>query len=161
MWSYIQKNVAWWGFPWKANYFSTVSHLLEQFFRRFGGLAWVDCCCAYSWVSISNLLEIAERQYGSRKCEQQAIYYDSSAMSFRRDPHMPTTGIELDVSHIPGADNIIADDLSRWDFSDIIPHDFHQSERIHLSLRQLWHCSPSPTLHPPDSKLLWKLPVNL
>ena len=71
-----------------------------------------------------------------------------------------TTGIELDVSHIPGADNIIADDLSRWDFSDIIPHKFQLSERIPLSLRQLWHCSPSPTLHPPDSKLLWKLPVT-
>ena len=70
-----------------------------------------------------------------------------------------TTGIELDVSHFPGADNIIADDLSRWDFSTVIPHTFQQSERIHLSLRQLWHCSPSPTLHPPDSKLLWKLPV--
>ena len=70
-----------------------------------------------------------------------------------------TTGIELHVSHIPGADNI-ADDLSRWDFSNFIPHDFQQSERIHLSLRQLWHCSPSPTLHPPDSKLLWKLPGN-
>ena len=70
-----------------------------------------------------------------------------------------TTGIELDVGHIPGADNVIADDLSRWDFLDIIPHNFQPSERIHLSLRQLWHCSPSPTLHPPDSKLLWKLPV--
>ena len=69
-----------------------------------------------------------------------------------------TTGIELDVSHIPGADNIIADDLSRWDFSTPIPHDFQTSERIHLSLNQLCRCSPQPTLHPPDSKLLWKLP---
>ena len=69
-----------------------------------------------------------------------------------------TTGIELDVSHIPGADNIIADDLSRWDFSTPVPHDFQTSERIHLSLNQLCRCSPHPTLHPPDSKLLWKLP---
>ena len=71
-----------------------------------------------------------------------------------------TTGIELDVSHIPGADNVIADDLSRWDFSTPIPHDFQPGERIQLSLSQLWHCSPYPTLHPPDSKLLWKLPLN-
>ncbi|CAL1142863.1 unnamed protein product [Cladocopium goreaui] len=72
-----------------------------------------------------------------------------------------TTGIELDVSHIPGADNVIADDLSRWDFSTPIPHDFQASERIHLSLNQLFRCSPHPTLHPPDSKLLWKLPHPL
>ncbi|CAL1144831.1 unnamed protein product [Cladocopium goreaui] len=72
-----------------------------------------------------------------------------------------TTGIELDVSHIPGADNVIADDLSRWDFSTPIPHDFQPSERIHLSLNQLFRCSPHPTLHPPDSKLLWKLPHPL
>ena len=71
-----------------------------------------------------------------------------------------TTGIELDVSHMPGADNIIADDLSRWDFSTPIPYDFQPGERIQLSLSQLWHCSPQPTLHPPDSKLLWKLPLH-
>ena len=71
-----------------------------------------------------------------------------------------TTGIELDVSHMPGADNIIADDLSRWDFSTPIPYDFQPGERIQLSLGQLWHCSPQPTLHPPDSKLLWKLPLH-
>jgi len=69
-----------------------------------------------------------------------------------------TTGIELDVSHVPGVDSIIADDLSRWDFSTPVPHDFQNSERIHLSLNQLCRCSPHPTLHPPDSKLLWKLP---
>ena len=71
-----------------------------------------------------------------------------------------TTGIELDVSHIPGADNIIADDLSRWDFSTPIPHDFQTSERIHLSLNQLCRCSPQPTLHPPDSKLLLETPTS-
>ena len=72
-----------------------------------------------------------------------------------------TTGIELDVSHIPGAGNVTADDLSRWDFSTPIPHDFQPSERIHLSLNQLFRCSPHPTLHPPESKLLWKLPHPL
>ena len=34
------------------------------------------------------------------------------------------TGVELDVSHIPGPDNVIADDLSRWDFVSAIPHVF-------------------------------------
>ena len=39
-------------------------------------------------------------------------------MSLRRDPHVPGFNYRyiLDVSHIPGADNVIADDLSRWDF---------------------------------------------
>ena len=34
------------------------------------------------------------------------------------------TGIELDVSHIPGESNVIADDLSRWSFTSEISHGF-------------------------------------
>ena len=68
-----------------------------------------------------------------------------------------TTGVELDASHIPGAENTIADDLTRWSFDTPVPHEFKEGERIHLSLQQLWHCTPAPTLHPPESKILWEL----
>jgi hypothetical protein len=68
-------------------------------------------------------------------------------MSLCRDPHVPgfNTGIELDVSHVPGAENIIADDLSRWNFLLPYPMIFNQAKEFNF--------------HLPDSKLLWKLPL--
>lgn len=68
------------------------------------------------------------------------------------------TGVELDVTHIPGKDNVIADDLSRWSMDVPVPHKFQERDRIRLSLHELWNCSPIPTLHPPESKILWTLP---
>jgi hypothetical protein len=68
------------------------------------------------------------------------------------------TGVELDVSHIPGPTNVIADDLSTWSFEPPVPHEFQNAERIGLSLPQLWKCTLSATLHPPESKILRDLP---
>ena len=67
------------------------------------------------------------------------------------------TGVELDVTHIPVKDNVIADDLSRWSMDVPVPHKFQERDRIRLSLHELWNCSPIPTLHPPESKILWTL----
>ena len=115
----------------------------------------------FSWVSHSHMFEVfwattRGRRAWATSYLRRLILYVSLSRSLTC--LASTTGIELEVSHIPGADNIIADDLSRWDFSTPVPHDFQTSERIHLSLNQLCRCSPHPTLHPPDSKLLWKLP---
>lgn len=68
------------------------------------------------------------------------------------------TGIELDVSHIQGTANVIADDLSRGSFKSPVPHDFDAKDRISLSPPQVGNCLPRPTFHPPESKLLWELP---
>jgi hypothetical protein len=68
------------------------------------------------------------------------------------------TGVELDVSHIPGPDNVIADDLSRWDFVSAIPHDFSSHDRIRFSLASLWHPNLSCRLYPATSQLLWSIP---
>ena len=58
------------------------------------------------------------------------------------------SGMEIDVSHIPGAQNIEADDLSRWDQQGPIPHQFRPDDRIRLSLDQIWHVKQQPTLVP-------------
>ena len=60
-----------------------------------------------------------------------------------------TTGIELDVSHIPGADNIISDDLSRWNFSTRFPTNFNQVKEctFHLANFGIVHHVPH-YIHP-------------
>lgn len=67
--------------------------------------------------------------------------------------------VELDIGHIPGKHNTIADDLSRWSFDGPIPHGFVASERIRFSLADLWKCSHQCSLHPKDAYLLWSLPT--
>ena len=68
------------------------------------------------------------------------------------------TGIEIDVSHIPGHDNYIADDLSRWNQSDEIPHSFLASERIRISLSDLWVKPKCPCFTPANLSVPWSLP---
>ena len=68
------------------------------------------------------------------------------------------TGMEIDVSHIPGSDNIIADDLSRWDGIQQIPHSFTPAERFRLDLHSVWNIRQSPSLVPCEAKIPWTLP---
>ena len=67
-------------------------------------------------------------------------------------------GMEIDVSHIPGSQNILADDLSRWDQSGNPPHDFQSTDRIRISLSDLWNIRRSPTLVPAHANIPWTLP---
>ena len=46
--------------------------------------------------------------------------------------------MEIDVSHIPGAQNVVADDLSRWDGIQQIPHGFSPHERFTIDLQSIW-----------------------
>jgi len=68
------------------------------------------------------------------------------------------TGMEIDVGHIPGHDNFIADDLSRWDGMAPIPHSFVQADRVRFSLQDLWVAQVKPSFTPPDISLPWSLP---
>lgn len=68
------------------------------------------------------------------------------------------TGMEIDVSHIPGHDNFIADDLSRWSGSLPIPHNFVQADRIRIPLNDLWLRPMKPSFVPGDLSLPWSLP---
>ena len=66
--------------------------------------------------------------------------------------------MEIDVGHIPGHDNFIADDLSRWDGMAPIPHSFVQADRVRFSLQDLWVAQVKPSFTPPDISLPWSLP---
>ena len=68
------------------------------------------------------------------------------------------SGMEMDVSHIAGPINIEADGLSRWDGTDSPPHNFRASDRIRISLSDLWIQSVVPRTFPSDAYLLWRLP---
>ena len=61
-------------------------------------------------------------------------------------------------SHIPGAQNIIADDLSRWDQTDPIPHGFLAGERFTIDLQSLWNIQQTPSLVPSHAEIPWTLP---
>jgi hypothetical protein len=66
--------------------------------------------------------------------------------------------VDMDTSHISGIDNSIADLLSRWDFSSPLPPGFTPSNRINLTLTDLWMIKSSLRVVPPDLQLLWSLP---
>ena len=68
------------------------------------------------------------------------------------------TGMEIDVGHVPGHDNQIADDLSRWDESTPIPHSFVQADRVRISLQDLWIHQVKPSFTPPNLEVPWSLP---
>ena len=66
--------------------------------------------------------------------------------------------MEIDVSHIPGAQNVVADDLSRWDQQSPIPHGFTEAERFHIDLPSIWYVKQQPSLVPNNAEIPWTLP---
>ena len=64
------------------------------------------------------------------------------------------TGTEHDVSHIPGQDNEIADQLSRWDEVSDIPFEFNPDDRVRFILPHLWNPDLTCSLHPNDAYIL-------
>ena len=65
-----------------------------------------------------------------------------------------TFSMELDVQHIAGKNNDEADALSRWSGSDTIPHGFDSSDRVQISLSDLWIPQVIPHVCPPHPLLL-------
>ena len=61
----------------------------------------------------------------------------------------------LDVSHIPGYANDLADKISRMDLEQPFPDDLQAKDRIRIPLSSLWHPSRSVTVF---SKGSWPLP---
>ena len=68
------------------------------------------------------------------------------------------TCAEIDVSHISGSDNEIADALSRWDLESAPPYAFDRVDRISIPLDALWTSPLSVSLHPADAHIVWSLP---
>ena len=65
--------------------------------------------------------------------------------------------MEIDVGHVPGHDNQVADDLSHWDESIPIPHSFVQADRVRISLQDLWIHPVKLSFTPPNLDLPWFL----
>ena len=58
--------------------------------------------------------------------------------------------VDMDTSHISGVDNVTADLLSTWDFESILPTGFNQSNRVKLTLSDLWMTKSSLRVVPPN-----------
>ena len=69
-----------------------------------------------------------------------------------------SSSLEVDVTHIPGHDNIFADALSRWNGEGSPPHHFLLHDRFPLTLPQLWNLDNHPTVFPANTQLPWKRP---
>ena len=69
-----------------------------------------------------------------------------------------TTGIHLDVSHISGKSNELADAISRWNFDGDPPAGVESSNRCRFSLRELWLGHTSVSVYPRHTSLSWHLP---
>ena len=66
--------------------------------------------------------------------------------------------VDMDTSHISGNENKVADLLSRWDFQSTIPSQFTDTNRIRISLKDLWMIKSSPSVYPSIIQLKWSLP---
>ena len=58
-----------------------------------------------------------------------------------------TFSMELDIQHIAGKLNDEADALSRWSGVDAIPFSFQESDRVRISLADLWIPRIDPQTH--------------
>ena len=66
------------------------------------------------------------------------------------------TGISLDVHHVAGFENTIADHLSRWMEGEELPSGFSLDDRFRLSWEMLWHFKPDVRIWPESHGLLWQ-----
>ena len=65
--------------------------------------------------------------------------------------------VDMDTSHISGVGNVVADLLSRWDFKSTLPTGFTPSNRVRLTLSELWMIKSSLRVDPQNLQLLWSL----
>jgi len=64
----------------------------------------------------------------------------------------------LDVSHIPGYANELADMISRMNLEEPLPPILQASDRIRISLDQIWHPTKAVSIFPKGSTVSWPLP---
>jgi len=72
-----------------------------------------------------------------------------------------SSSLEVDVTHIPGHDNVFADALSRWNGEGSPPHHFLHHDRFPLTLHQLWNLDHHPKVFPVNTQLPWKRPPEV
>lgn len=72
---------------------------------------------------------------------------------------LSSSSLDVDVQHIPGHSNDLADTLSRWDGSLPIPCNCQPEQRFDLCLQDLWCLDRKAKLVPPDTRIPWSLPT--
>ena len=72
------------------------------------------------------------------------------------------TGVELDVSHISGEKNTLADSLSCWasGLLEDLPCSCQSSFRIPIDLQSLWKHERRARIYPADAYVPWTLPAR-
>ena len=92
--------------------------------------------------------------------QQSPIFYQKTSMLVSRKTvsSFHLSGMEMNVGHIAGPINIVADGLSRWDGNSSPPQHFCASDRVRISLSDLWLQSRTRQKFPSDAYLLWRLP---
>ena len=70
-----------------------------------------------------------------------------------------STGIHLDVSHIGGKANVLADAISRWNFHDAPPAEVALEHCHRMTLRDLWLGRSRVAVFPSHTSLSWPLPT--
>ena len=88
-------------------------------------------------ICLKSLSDNSGAESGSNKLWSMA--YPLSIFLERMCLLSATLGIEIDVSHIPGSQNVLADDLSRWDQTGPPPHSFQ------LQIASVSRCQPCGT----------------
>ena len=109
-------------------------------------------------VCLKSLSDNSGAESGSNKL--WSMTYPLSIFLERMCLLSATLGMEIDVSHIPGSQNVLADDLSRWDQTGPPPHSCQLSDRIRIPLPALWNIRRSPTLVPMEASIPWTLPSS-
>ena len=66
----------------------------------------------------------------------------------------------IDLGHIAGSRNELADALSRMTNFDHLPPSIRPEHRIRFKLDQLWHSPRSASLHPSNAYISWQLPIG-
>ena len=68
-------------------------------------------------------------------------------------------GIHLDVSHISGKANVLADAISRWNFHDAPPAEVALEHCHRMTLRDLWLGRSRVAIIPSHTSLSWPFPT--
>ena len=64
----------------------------------------------------------------------------------------------LDISHISGASNELADAISRWDMQHLPPYGLKHEHRIRIALQSIWNPRSSFCIYPLGQSVSWPLP---
>ena len=126
-----------------------------------------DGLIAYICIPISSPTTSRDSPYGEWYTSAEAgvnqLFTTSEPLCFfleKIGQLSSSLNVDMDTSHISGVGNVVADLLSRWDFKSTLPTGFTPSNRVRLTLSELWMIKSSLRVVPQNLQLLWALPTS-